>query len=393
MQILFLTSRLPYPPYRGDRLRTNHFLRLFAHDHDLTLLSFIADEQERHMAAHLAPYCHQMHLVHRPAWESIKDVAVNAWRDIPLQTLFYRSRKMEKKVENLLSSFSFDLVYVHLFRMAQYVAHHPEIYRVLDLTDLISYELQSSMPYRSIAWKFIYRFELPRIIRYEEEIGSRFNEVWFISRRDRALFLANGRQVNARVVPHSIGEEFSSLNQNFSGPLKLLFIGHLEVGHNIDAVRYMAEEIMPLILREAPEVEFQIIGAGDLGKVRNFARFPGVRVVGFVPDLKTVFKQNAIAVAPLRFSAGIQNKVVEAMAAGLVVVTTSNVNAGLEAAPEQDLLIADNSSDFAAQVLRLVNNDPLRQRIGQAGRAFARNLFLAEPAAQRLIDIRHQIAD
>jgi sugar transferase (PEP-CTERM/EpsH1 system associated) len=391
MRILFLTSRLPYPPDRGDRLRTYQFLRLFANDHEVTLLSFIANEQERHLARSLAPYCENIHLLPLPPWKSRKNVAINVWENLPLQALYYRSRQMEQKVDDLLSSSYFDLVYVHLFRMAQYVDKHPEIYRILDLTDLISFEIRSSIPYQTAVWQLIYRFELPRITRYEKQIASFFNEVWFISSRDQDLFMVGKRQLNSQVVPHSIGKEFASLSQNLDGPLILLFVGHLEVSHNVDAVNYMAKQIMPLILQEVPSVEFQIVGAGDTGKVRALNRLPSVRVIGYVSDLKTVFRQNAITVAPLRFSAGVQTKVVESMVAGLPVVTTSDVNAGLGALPGRNILLGDNRKDFAAQVLRLMRDKPLRRQIGEAGRAYALTHFSSQIAIDRLAAIRKQI--
>jgi sugar transferase (PEP-CTERM/EpsH1 system associated) len=391
MRILFLTSRLPYPPDRGDRLRTNQFLRLFARDHEVTLLSFIADKRERQNAASLTPYCEDIHLLPLPAWKSGKNVVLNVWRDIPLQALYYRSRSMEKLVDDLLSSSSFDLVYVHLFRMAQYMDNHPEIYRILDLTDLISYEIRTSIPYQPAVWRLIYRFELSRIAKYEKHIASNFNEVWFIASRERDLFIENGQRLNSLVVPHVIGENFTSLRQNLAGPIKLLFVGHLEVRHNIDAVTYMAEQIMPYILQELPGVEFQIIGAGDTEKVIALDRLPGVRVIGYVSDLKTVFRQNAIAVAPLRFSAGVQTKVVESMAAGLAVVTTSNVNDGLGAIPERHLLIADTNLDFAAQVLRLALDGSLRNRLAEAGRIYVKTHYSSQEAKDRLNAIHEKI--
>jgi sugar transferase (PEP-CTERM/EpsH1 system associated) len=391
MQILFLTSRLPFPPDRGDKLRTFQFLRLFARDHEVTLLSFIENEKERQLAKKLADYCKNIHLLPLPAWKSGKNVIANFWQALPLQTLYYQSWQMQEVVENLLSTSSFDVAYLHLFRMAQYLENHAEIYRILDLTDLVSYEIRNSIPYQSTIWQLIYRFELPRIVQYEKRITTLFDEVWFISQRDRALLLEDRQQINSQVVPHGTSEIFTSVKQDLTGPLKILFVGNLEVWHNVDAVTYMAEQIMPLLLQAAPGLEFQIIGAGDKRKVLALDTLPGVCVVGYVSDLKTVFRQNAIAVAPLRFSAGVQNKVIESMSAGLPVVTTSNVNAGLDALPERDLLVADNAQDFAYQVLRLVRDGIFRQRLGEAGRAFVKAHFSTQKASDRLLTIRSQL--
>lgn len=391
MKLIFLTSRLPYPPDRGDRVRTYNFLRQFSREHDVTLLSFIANENERLLANELAPYCEEMHLVRLPQWKSAATAALNIWRDAPLQTLFYRSRQMGMVIEQLLAARPFDAAYVHLFRMAPYLANYPDLYRILDFTDLISYELRTSLPYQPAPWRALYRFEEPRIARYEQTIGSQFDEVWFISERDRELYGQSEQLVRQQVIPNSIDETLLLVDPKGIDSSKLLFVGHLQVNHNVDAARYLAREIMPLILSEIPACELQIVGAGDRNSVADLEECPGVRVLGFVPDLRTVFAKSAISVAPLRFSAGIQVKVVEAMAAGLPVVTTSAVCAGIGAEPGRDLLVADDAPAFAAQVVRLLRDRPQRQEVGGAGRDFVQIHFTAQTAVDRLRSIESTI--
>jgi hypothetical protein len=131
MRLLFLTSRLPYPPDRGDKRRTNQFLKLFAGEHSVTLVSFFAEERERLLAEELRPYCEAMHLIHLPLRRSVLNVALNFWRDLPLQALYYRSPQMERVLSDLLSQQTFDLAYVHLFRMAPYLIGEQQLYRNL----------------------------------------------------------------------------------------------------------------------------------------------------------------------------------------------------------------------------------------------------------------------
>lgn len=398
MHLIFLTSRIPYPPNRGDRLRTYQFLRLFAREHAVTLVSFIAHQKERLLAEELAQYCKEIHLIYLPAWKSSASVAQNVWRDLPFQTLYYRSRQMAQTVDNLLLLNSFDMAYVHLFRMAPYLMDHPELYRILDLTDLISFEIRSSLPYQTTPWRTLYRLEEPRIARYEQRVASHFNEVWFISKRDRDLFAKGRQQAHLQVVPSAIDENFflidgaSSADDASSDASRLLFVGHLDVKHNIDAARYMAEEIMPIVLREVPESELLIVGAGNGHKVLELDHLPGVRVAGYVPDLQDVISGSAISVAPLRFSAGIQFKVVEAMAAGLPVVTTSSVSAGLGTEPGRDLLVADSANDFARQVISLLTDKGLRRRLGHAGRVYVQTHITLQAAIDRLRAIEDLIA-
>ena len=391
MRILFLTSRLPYPPDRGDKRRTNQFLKLFAGEHSVTLVSFIAEEQERFLADELRPYCNEMHLVHLPLRRSVMNVAFNFWRHLPLQALYYRSPQMERLLDDLLSQQTFDLVYVHLFRMAPYLMDERQIYRILDLTDLISYEVGLSIPYQSAVWRSIYRIEGPRIARYERRIASKFNEVWFISSRDRDLYQVGEDKTELHVIPSFTDDNLYSLKVAASTAPNLVFVGNMDVMHNIDAARYLVSEIMPHILSSFPECRLLIAASGEGKEVRKMSGLPGVQVLDYAEDLRAVFEKSAVAAAPLRFSAGIQFKIIEPMAAGLPVVASSNATAGLGAKAGRDLLVADDAEAFAGQVIRLLSDERLRKQIGSAGREFVQANFSSRSAIKRLKKIDERI--
>ncbi len=391
MRLLFLTSRLPYPPDRGDRVRTYQILKTLAREHKTTLVSFVAHEEERGNVNKLSAHCEDIHLVHQPTWRSNIAVALNVWRDVPLQILYYRSNQMQRKIDNLLKTRSFDVAYIHLFRMAPYWGKHPEIYSILDLTDLISSELRASIPYQNAFWRSIYHLEFTRVKNFEQRVASRFDEVWFISKRDRDLYAQSAPQTRLQVIPSCIDESLFLFqrpdNQSIKLKPKLLFVGNLEVKHNIDALTYLVKEVLPLIQSEVPGCELLIAGAGNRKTANGLERYPGVRVVGFVPDLRTVYAETSVSIAPLRFSAGVQFKAIEAMAAGLPVVTTSDVSDGLGTEPGRDLLVGDSAESFAVQVVRLLQDKQLSLKLGHAGRAFVREYFTSPAAFRRLNDI------
>lgn len=384
MRILFLTSRLPYPPDRGDRLRTFQFLCDFAQEHEVTLISFVASEQEAAQAAKLEKCCVKIQLVPLPRRRSAINVVTNIWRDMPLQALYYRSAEMDRAVHRLMLGSRFDLAYVHLFRMAPYLIDKPDIYRVVDFTDMISLEIEASLAYLPAHWRAVYSLELPRLQRFERQLMSRVDEAWLISRRDAQLLKNGPDQARIGIVPNSVDERLFAVNNSHAHAMRLIFVGNLEVKHNIDALIYFVEEILPIVRRTVPECILQIVGAGDPGSIGRLANKPGVTLSGYVPDLAEAYAGSTVSVAPLRFSAGIQNKVIEAMAAGVPVVTTSAVNAGLGAMDNRDLLIADSPSHFAAQVVRLLQDQPMRQNVGQSGREFVRSQFSGNRALERL---------
>ncbi|MBK7216093.1 MAG: glycosyltransferase [Candidatus Promineofilum sp.] len=400
MRILFLTARLPYPPTRGDRLRAYHFLRVLSQEHRITLLSFIGDESEAGNVNPLRPFCEDIQLVHRAPWQSALGAATGAWRPLPLQALYYRSPIMRGAVDRLLARGQFDAVYVHLFRMAQYVSHRFHPYRILDLTDAISGEVARSLPYRDPLWRLIYRLELPRIRRYERQMVGHFDETWLISEVEReAVAAAVGAGVagdgrpppNLRVVPNGVEtERYRPQVRPVSQPA-LIFVGHMGVFHNIDAAERLAEVILPRVRETLPTARLDLIGAEPAARVRALDGRPGVRVLGHVADLNAALNEATVFVAPLRFAAGVQNKVLEAMAAGLPVVTTAEVNAGLRATPGEHLLLAEDDDALVAVTTTLLGDAAERSRLGQAGRAFVRENFRWEAVGERLREIEARL--
>ena len=391
MRILCLTSRLPYPPNRGDRLRAFHFVEHLAQAHELSLVSFIAHESERQHLAALEAFCRTVHLVPLSPRSSAAAVARNVWRREPLQALYYRSRAMARLVAQLTASTSFDAAYVHLFRMAPYVAGYGDLYRVVDLTDVISKEIDLSLPYRGPASRLIYRLEKPRIARYEHWVARTFEESWLISEADRRLLAAACPEANVRVVPNGVDMEMFRPLGETPVPHSLIFVGHLRVFHNVDAARYLIGEILPLVRRQVPDCTVEVVGANPAPAVQALAETPGVAVPGFVEDLNQALNQAAVFVAPLRFAAGVQNKVLEAMAAGRPVVTTGAIADGLGAVPGRDLLTGEDARTLAGEIVRLVGDGQLQAVLGQAGRRFVQEKYGWHFAVERMAAIEEML--
>ncbi|MDX1413068.1 MAG: glycosyltransferase [Candidatus Promineifilaceae bacterium] len=391
MKLLFLTSRLPWPPDRGDRLRTYHLLRTFSKEHEIVLVSFVADRKEAEHLHEIEAYCRDIHIIHLPFWQSALSVALNIWRGTPLQLEFYRSRKMRMLVDKMLSKEKFQAAYIHLFRMTPYLMKNTQVYRVVDLTDLISQEISTSMPYRSRISRAIYNVELPRIASYERQVAEWADEAWLISDRDKFELETHCASNKLQTIPNGVNSETFYPMQVQQHDLKVIFVGNLSVFHNIDALRYLVLEIMPLVREQEPECNFQIVGSGAGREVRSLVRKPGIEFSGFVADLNMALNKSTLFIAPLRFSAGIQNKVLEAMTTGLPVVSTSTVNAGLGAVAGRELLVADEARSLADEVVRLLRKPHLRREIGLAGRRFVERQFGWDIALRRMRDIEKLI--
>jgi len=391
MRILCLTSRLPYPPNRGDRLRAFHFIEHLSQEHELSLVSFIADETERDYLPSLRVYCRDVRVLPMSSRRSAISTALNIWRREPLQTLYYRLEAMRRVVDDMIATTGFDAAYVHLFRMAPYVANHSQLYRIVDLTDVISKEIDLSLPYRGLASRAVYRLEKKRINRYEQWVAQNFEETWLISRADRQALAQTSAKANIRVVPNGVDlEQFYPTGQPCS-PDSLIFVGHLRVLHNVDAATYLAQDVLPLVRKEIPTCTLNIVGADPAPQIQRLGESAAITVTGFVPDLNAQLNKAAVFVAPLRFAAGIQNKVLEAMAAGRPVVTTSLVNDGLGAQPDQELLVADDASTTAQQIVRLLTNERLREQTGGAGRQFVQARYSWIHVVERMRSIEKSL--
>lgn len=393
MRILCLTSRLPYPPDRGDRLRAFNFIRQLAREHHLTLVSFVASAAEKEHLSALAPYCEAIHVLPLSPARSAATVLLNLWRPLPLQALYYRSRAMDTLLGEITAGQRFDAAYVHLFRMAPYAARLRGLYRIVDLTDVISKEVRRSLPYRRELWRFVYRVEQPRIERYERQVARTFEEVWLIAEAERQSLAAACPEANIRVVPNGVDLELFRPDGGPSLPNSLIFVGHLRVPHNIDAAMLLATRVLPLVQAQVPDCSLAIVGADPAPEVLALAKAPGVTVTGFVPDLNRRLNQASLFAAPLRFAAGVQNKVLEAMAAGRPVVTSSMVAEGLGGRPGEDFLLADDPASMAAQIVALLGDERRRQRIAESGLRLVRECHSWDRVSQRMQVIARELAE
>jgi sugar transferase (PEP-CTERM/EpsH1 system associated) len=388
MRILFITARLPYPPNRGDRLRAFNFIKSLSKDHEIHLLSFITDENEKDNIEALKAMCKEVQVVRQSKLRSILAVAFNLWRALPLQALYYRSGMMQRLIDETLANESFDLIYVHLFRMAPFVQHVKNIYRIVDLTDVISREIKRSLGYRGLLSRILYGLEYGRIRKYEREVSEKFEEIWLISGADKQELAMVCPNANIQVVSNGVDASVFYPNGSRAQPHSMMFSGHFGVAHNIDAARLLAEQILPQVQTEFPDSVLRLVGAEPAQEVLKLDELPGVQVTGYVQDLNEYLNRAAVFVAPLRFAAGIQNKVLEAMAAGRPVVTTSIVNEGLGAKTGEELIVADTAEEMARQIGRLMHEPEMADKLGEAAQHFVRAKFSWENVLRRVEQIK-----
>ncbi|MDD3773922.1 MAG: glycosyltransferase [Patescibacteria group bacterium] len=391
MRILFLTSRVPYPPWRGDKLRTFNILKQAAKNNDVHLVSFYATKNEKLSAQKLKKYVKKITLVPMPIIQSKIQVYASILSPLPAQNFYYHSSLMKKAVEKALKHEP-KVIYCHLFRMASYVWKIKGIYKILDLTDLISVELRRSLPYRRGLWKIFFWLEALKISFIEKFLPRFFEETWLISDDEKKVFTQSVKR-KVIVMPNGVDIEFTRYKQKrkkfFQN--RIMFLGYFGelYNHNLDAVFYFKKEILPKIIQVLPKSEFIVVGnsVNEL-KMKGLIEGDQTKFFGFVPNLPKAISSAAVLICPLRFAAGVQNKILQAMALGVPVITTSFGNEGIGAKPNEEIIIADSREDFAKKVVIILKNQRLRKKISLNARKFVLKKFKWDIFGQRFKEIK-----
>ncbi|MBI4844943.1 MAG: glycosyltransferase [Candidatus Omnitrophica bacterium] len=370
MKILFITSRLPYPAYGGDKVRVFNFLKHLSKQHSITLVSFINDTRQVQYIDDLKKICLNVEVIYLPVWRSYLNCLLGFFSFTPLQVYYYFSGKMKAKIKDILKKEEFDGIYVHLLRMAHYVQDKSDICRILDLTDAISLSLKRSLSFRSHVFFLFYYFEWIKVKRYEAMIIKKFDYNLLISVLDKNSHWSLKEAENVKIVANGVDADYFSVNKTGFDNKKIAFLGNFHSFPNRDGVMFFYEKIFPLIRKEIPDIKFYIVGVNPTRKILQLSDNKNVFVTGAVSDIREFLKDVAVLVCPLRVAAGIQNKILEAMAMGICVITTTVGACWLDEDGKKTIVIADKPNEFAEKVVFLIKDESLRNSFAQKGRDF-----------------------
>ena len=401
MKILFLSLRCPYPPQRGDRIRSYHFIKQLSKQNAITLVYFAESESDIESVKYLEPFCERVEWVRFHRSFAFMNTGLHCLSRRPLQLHYWYAPQMQRKVNQLLAEERFELIHAQLFRMGQYVTEAQGPAKVLDLCDSLALNLNRRAKLDSIPKRFLVKLEAKRVQRYEIDIMKAFDCGTVVAHFDRDYLLKQDNSLNLSIVPMGVdlGYFRPSVKKNTqssvaptaaSSPL-LLFTGTMNYFPNSDAVAYFCNEIFPRVRERHPKARFYIVGNHPSEQVRRLEAQDGVVVTGYVPDVRPYFEEASVFVAPLRAGSGIQTKNLEAMAMGVPIVTTSVGAMGLKADVGKELLVADTPLAFAEQVIHLLENKYLRENIAQTARTRVETEYSWEAIGERLKYVYTQI--
>lgn len=373
--LLFLAHRIPYPPTKGDKVRSYHLLKYLAGRYRVHLGAFVDDAADLEHAGALRELCDECHLVRlNPALAKVRSLA-GLVSDEPLTLPYYRSASMRQWVNELLRATTVQGVLVFSFAMAQYVMSATSVRRVADLVDVDSDKWRQYAATLRWPHSAIYRRESRALLRYERRIARRFDATVFVSAAEARLFRELAPEAANKVwhVNNGVDGEYFSPERTYANPYSegervVIFTGAMDYWLDVDAVVSFARGVFPEIRRRLPRARFYIVVARPAPAVRRLAELPGVKVTGAVPGIRPYLAHARLAVAPLRMARGVQNKVLEAMAMAKPVLASPQAAEGIEARVGTELLVAVDATEFVGQASHLLEHDNAAA-IGAAGRA------------------------
>lgn len=374
--LLYLVHRLPYPPNKGDKVRSYHVLKHLLAGHRVFLGTFVDDPDDAQHVPTLQALCADVCAVplHPPA-AKLRSLGALATGK-PLTLDYYRDARLDRWVRSTVQAQAIDAVIVFSSSMAQYTRHAAGLPVLVDLVDVDSAKWTEYARARPWPMSWLYRREGERLLAYEREVAAAARSTFLVTEKEAELFRSLAPECAGRVqaLGNGVDADFFAPDAQRASPfaageLPLVFTGAMDYWPNVDAVVWFASQVLPALRQRWPALRFHIVGRSPTPAVQALAG-DGVSVSGTVPDVRPYLQHAAAVVAPLRLARGVQNKVLEAMAMARPVVCAGSCAAAIDAADGHDLLAAEEPADYLRQLDTLLCDADGAHAMGEQGRRF-----------------------
>ena len=373
-------------PYVPNLIRTrpyNLITQLASLGHEVKVFTLGSNRQDLKDAQALEAKCSDVFYHVQPVWRSLLNSVVAVPSRRPLQSVYSWQGGMARELAKYVSRKEIDIVHVEHLRGSRYgvyiKAKFPTIPVVWDSVDCISHLFQQAAGNsNSFFGKFVTRFELLRTKKAEGNLICSFDHVLVTSSNDKNALLellpTEKKPSPVSVLPNGVNLDYFHPNPDVQrDPATVVFSGKMSYHANISMVEYLVSEIMPRVWKARPETHLFIVGKDPSSDIKALEKNPRITVTGTVEDIRPFLWRATVSIVPLLYGAGIQNKILEAMATGTPVITTSRTLSALQVQPGIDLLVANNASEFAQNTLLLINDQNLKHAIGNSGLTYVRS--------------------
>lgn len=402
MKILFISNRGLLPIVDGHTRRSFNILKMMSEDHDVSFISLYeaADEISKNNIDKLESMCSSVEFFKAPnkslSIEMISRLLVSFLSFKPYILWRHFSYPLYSRAKILINSKGYDLVMLDNLPIAYCFVNNSFTPQVITDHD-VSYMKCSRMAkqQKNILAKLFYYFESIKLKYFERKIIGKIDLCITVSESDKINLHRINKSANLFVIENGVDTDEFNIDNNHSVATNLLWIGGFSNISNKESIKHYIENIHRLVNSSNPEVKLDIIGGGDTEYVKKLSQHDdSINVLGYVEDIQSYAEKSGIFIAPITSGGGTKLKVIEAMAFGKAIVTTSIGCEGISGTDGKEYVVADTADEFAKAIIHLINNDDLRFQLGNNARKFVKKQYdwkIIKEKLDKVYSINHKL--
>jgi len=381
VKILAVLPRFPYPIDKGDKLRAYHHLRYLAARHELSVFA-LSDEpvQEEHLAL-LRSFCVNVRVFQLSKSGILFRLLRNVFGSIPFQTAYHTDKGAIKALREEIGKDKPDVLFCQLLRTGELVKDVP-IPKLMDFQDTMSENVRLRIEKEPFWRRFIFRMEYRRLLAYESSLAERFESLSIISERDKNLLPEPARS-KAQIVSNGIDMEYYHPQPDAEKDIDIVFVGAMSYLPNIEAARFLVKEVLPILNQRHVRVKMAIVGAEPSAEVSLLAS-EQVEITGRVADTRLYYARAKMLVAPMFINTGVQNKILEAAAMQIPVITTHTAADAIASAEQIGFYRAETAMEFADKIQFVLRNGAEAAELATKAADFISQTYTWEACGKKL---------
>lgn len=380
MRIVVITSRIPFPLEKGDKLRVFHQIKHLAKNHEICLICLNENSSEIDLLP-LKEMVHELHVVNLSKWKIPLRIVFALFSKLPFQVAYFFERKKKSEIESIIQKFTPNHIYCQLIRTAEYVKDFFQFEKSIDYMDAFSAAAMRRAQTEKGIRKLFWSIEFERVKKYERSVYDYFSHHAIISEQDRNL-LAIPSNKSISIVPNGVDTIYFQ-------PLKLakkhdvVFAGNMSYPPNVAAAIFLVQEILPKLLIQFPSIQLLIAGTDPSPEVQKLSSV-NVTVSGWMHDIREAYSQSRIFVAPMFIGAGMQNKILEAMSSELPVITTDLAAQAFLEKEKSKIIQVNSNFEFVKAIQYYLLNESTQINDGKKNRKYVEEKYSWNISNQKL---------
>lgn len=372
MKILFLVSRVPYPLEKGDKLRAFNHLKLLSEKHEITLIALNDTELHPEAEQILSRYCKRLHILDISVGLRVLSLISAAFTGKPFSTGYFYNKIAQDIINEIIEEVHPAHIFCQLTRVTEYAKNVKDIPKTLDYQDAFAKGMEKRISKEPFYLRWLFKMEYKRLSNYEAEVFDWFDNKIIISNQDKEN-IAHPHKQNIVVVPNGVDMEFFKPRET-EKKYDLLFTGNMAYPPNIESVVFLVNEVLPLVMKQKPQIKLLIAGATPVARVKDL-QSNNVEVSGWVDDMRDFYAASKLFIAPMQISIGLQNKLLEAMAMNVPCITSELANNALHGTHNENILVCKQPQEYADAILRLLDNPAEAEQLANAGHEFVKQQY------------------